>query len=230
MVDAVTGRLETPGTGGGMVASVAEALKAQEGTEDDLSWREVLAGRTFALGVGDGDIDIGDFDSLDGGAGHGMVFWGSGERRALSLEKEALSWSESEIAYTDRSGDAAIAGVHESRLTAMHPYLGWSGADGSRLWGVLGYGEGEIEDAEVVKRFGVQKGDSEFAAGASVPVVSADGLVLALKGDRGRRRAIRWRTTGRRSRRCLWTRGACGWRRKRVGPGRCPAGGRSRRR
>ena len=215
VVEAVTGRLEVPGTGGGMVASVAEALKAQEGTQDDLSWREALAGRTFALGLGDGDIDIGDFDSLYGGGGHGVVVWGSGEQRALSLEKEALSWSgdlfsahagvdaafgerlrgglalswsEGEIAYTDRSGDAAIAGVHESRLTAMHPYLGWSGDDGSRLWGVLGYGEGEIEivEAEVVERFGVQRSDSEFAAaavGASVPVVSADGLVLALKGS-----------------------------------------------
>ena len=65
---------------------------------------------------------------------------------------------------------------------------GWSGADGSRLWGALGYGAGEIEiaDAEVRERFGVQKGDSAFvgvAAGGSVPVASAGGLALALKGS-----------------------------------------------
>ena len=174
VVEAVTGRLEAPGTGGGMVASVAEALKAQEGTQDDLSWREALAGRTFALGLDDSEGGVGGAGG-SGGRGHGVVVWGSGEQRALSLEKEALSWSgdlfsahagvdaafgerlrgglalswsEGEIAYTDRSGDAAVAGVHESRLTAVHPYAGWSGSDGSRLWGVLGYGEGEIEIVE----------------------------------------------------------------------------------
>ena len=50
-----------------------------------------------------------------------------------------------------------------------------------------GYGEGEIAiaDAKVVEQgFGVQKGDSAFlgvAAGGAVPVLSADGLALALK-------------------------------------------------
>ena len=214
VVEAVTGRLEAPGTGGGMVASVAEALKAQEGTQDDLSWREALAGRTFALGLGDGDIDISDFDSLYGGGGHGVVFWGSGEQRALSLEKEALSWSgeaytalvgtdgqltrtlragvaaswfESYIDYMDKSGDAAIKGAHESRMQAIHPYLGWSGDGGSRVWAVLGYGVGEIEivDAEIVERFGVQRSDSQLlaaAAGGSVRAVSEGALTVDVKG------------------------------------------------
>ncbi len=214
VVEAVTGRLEAPGTGGGMVASVAEALKAQEGTQDDLSWREALAGRTFALGLGDGDIDISDFDSLYGGGGHGVVFWGSGEQRALSLEKEALSWSgeaytalvgtdgqltrtlragvaaswfESYIDYTDKSGDDAIKGAHESRMQAIHPYLGWSGDGGSRVWAVLGYGVGEIEivDAEIVERFGVQRSDSRLlaaAAGGSVRAVSEGALTVDVKG------------------------------------------------
>ena len=73
-------------------------------------------------------------------------------------------------------------------MTSVHPYLGWTGPDGARLWGMLGYGEGEIEitDAEVVDRFGVQRGASAFmgaAAGGSVPVWSAGGLTLALKGS-----------------------------------------------
>ena len=214
VVEAVTGRLEAPGTGGGMVASVAEALKAQEGTQDDLSWREALAGRTFALGLGDGDIDISDFDSLYGGGGHGVVFWGSGEHRALSLEKEALSWSgeaytalvgtdgqltrtlragvaaswfESYIDYTDKSDDDAIKGAHESRMQAIHPYLGWSGDGGSRVWAVLGYGVGEIEivDAKIVERFGVQRSDSQLlaaAAGGSVRAVSEGALTVDVKG------------------------------------------------
>ena len=63
---------------------------------------------------------------------------------------------------------AAIKGAHESRMRAIHPYLGWSGDDGSRLWAVLGYGVGAITDAMVVERFGVQRSDSRLlAAGAS---------------------------------------------------------------
>ncbi len=215
VVEAVTGRLEAPGTGGGVVASVAEALKAQEGTQDDLSWREALAGRTFALGLDDseGGGGVGGAGG-SGGRGHGVVVWGSGERRTLSLEKEALSWSgeaysilvgadgrvtrtlragvaaswfESRIDYTDKSGVAAIGGTHESRMRAIHPYLGWSGDDGSRLWGVLGYGEGEIEieDAEVVERFGVQRSDSRLLAvgtGGSVRAVSEGALTIDVKG------------------------------------------------
>ena len=205
-VDAVTRRLESPGPGGGILASglagAASMLRSNERAleEGAASWKDLLAGESFAVGLGPG-------------AGSAAVAWGSGERRRLSLDKEALDWSgdlfsahmgvdaplggglrgglaaswfEGEIEYADRSGEAAIAGVHDSRLAAAHPYLGWSGPDGSRLWGVMGYGEGEITiaDAEVAERFGVQKGDSAFlgvAAGGAVPVLSADGLALALK-------------------------------------------------
>ena len=217
VVDAVTERLESPGAAGGGspaagLAGAAAFLRANERAfeEGSASWKELLAGESFAAGLGPGAAGGGG-----GGSGSPAVAWGSGDWRRLALDKGALDWSgdlfaahvgidaplggglrgglaaswiEGEIEYTDRSGDAAIAGVHESRLAAVHPYLGWSGADGARLWGVLGYGEGEIEiaEAELVERFGVQKGGSAFAAaaaGGSVPVVSADGLVLALKGS-----------------------------------------------
>ena len=205
VVDAVTRRLESPG--GGVLASglagAASMLRSNERAleEGAASWKDLLAGESFVL-------------SLGSPAGSSpAAAWGSGERRRLSLDKEALDWSgdlfaahagvdaplggglrgglaaswfESAIKYVDRSGEAPIAGVHDSRMAAAHPYLGWSGPDGSRLWGALGYGEGEIEitDAEVAERFGVQKGDSAFlgvAAGGAVPVLSADGLALALK-------------------------------------------------
>ena len=219
VVEAVTGRLESSGAGSGMADTLASALKAREGAQDEsgVTWRDVVEGRTFAVALG------GDGSGADGGAGGGgggaggagAVMWGGGSRRSLSLDKGPLDWSgdvfaahvgvdapmggslrgglaaswiEGEIEYTDRSGDEAVTGVHVSRLAAVHPYAGWTGSDGSRLWGALGYGEGEIEivEAEVVERFGVQKGDSAFvgvAVGGSVPVVSADGLVLSLKGS-----------------------------------------------
>ncbi len=226
VVEAVTGRLESSGAGSGMADTLASALKAREGAQDEsgVTWREIVEGRTFAvaLGGGSGGPGGGSGSGADGGVGGGdgsgaagAVMWGSGSRRSLALDKGSLDWSgdlfaahvgmdallgeglrgglaaswiEGEIEYTDRSGDEAVTGVHVSRLAAVHPYLGWSGADGSRLWGALGYGEGEIEiaDTEFVERFGVQKGDSAFvgvAAGGSVPVASANGLALALKGS-----------------------------------------------
>ena len=213
-VDAVTRRLESPGPGGGVLASglagAASMLRSNERAleEGAASWKDLLAGESFVLGLGAAG---GSPTAAAGGAP--AAAWGSGERRRLSLDKESLDWSgdlfaahagvdaplggglrgglaaswfESAIEYVDRSGEAPIAGVHDSRMAAAHPYLGWSGPDGSRLWGALGYGEGEITitDAKVAERFGVQKGDSAFlgvAAGGAVPVLSADGLALALK-------------------------------------------------
>ena len=56
VVEAVTGRLEGPGPGGGMADTVAGALKAQERTRDEegLSWRKALEGRTFGGRAGRG--------------------------------------------------------------------------------------------------------------------------------------------------------------------------------
>ena len=225
VVEAVTGRLESSGAGSGMADTLASALKAREGMQDEsgVTWRDVVEGRTFAVALGGdgGGPGGGSGSGADGGVGGGSgsgssaVVWGGGSRRSLALDKGSLDWSgdlfaahvgmdallgeglrgglaaswiEGEIEYTDRSGDEAVTGVHVSRLAAVHPYLGWSGADGSRLWGALGYGEGEIEiaDTEFVERFGVQKGDSAFvgvAVGGSVPVVSANGLVVSVKGS-----------------------------------------------
>ena len=222
VVEAVTGRLESSGAGSGMADTLASALKAREGAQDEsgVTWRDVVEGRTFAVALGGGGAGSGAGGGGsgvggDGSGAAGAVMWGSGSRRSLALDKGSLDWSgdlfaahvgvdaplgdglrgglaaswiEGEIKYTDRSGDEAVTGVHESRLAAVHPYAGWTGADGSRLWGALGFGEGEIEiaDEEFVERFGVQKGGSAFvgvAAGGSVPVASAGGLALALKGS-----------------------------------------------
>ena len=216
VVDAVTARLESPGApGGNVVASgltgAAEFVRSNESAieEGTASWRELLGGESFAVGLGSG--------APDGGGGSPAVAWGSGDWRRLALDRPALewsgdlfaahvgvdaplgdglrggvaaSWTEGEIEYADRSGDdGEIAGVHTSRLAAVHPYAGWSAPDGSRLWGALGYGEGrvEISDDGIMERFGIQKADSTFmgvAVGASAaPLVLSDGLVVSLKGS-----------------------------------------------
>ncbi len=217
VIDALTGRLESAGLsvgdGAGVAASglagASEFLRSNDGAPGagSGSWRELLAGESFVLGVGS--------EAGGGGGGSPVMVWGSGDWRKLSLDDAVLDWSgellsahagvdarlggsvrggvaaswfESEIDYTDRSGEAAVSGVHESRLPAVHPWAGWFGSDGSRLWGVLGYGEGEVEiaDADLAERFGVQKSDSAFlaaAAGGSVPVASSGVFALALKGS-----------------------------------------------
>ena len=215
VTDAVAARLESPGApGGNVVASgltgAAEFVRSNERAieEGTASWRELLAGESFAVGLGSGAPD---------GGGSPVVAWGSGDWRRLALDKRELewsgdlfaahvgvdaplgdglrggvaaSWTEGEIEYADRSGDnGEITGVHVSRLAAVHPYAGWSGPDGSRLWGALGYGEGEVEisDDGIMERFGIQKADSAFmgvAVGASVaPLMLAEGLAVTVRGS-----------------------------------------------
>ena len=215
VVDAVAARLESPGApGGNVVASgltgAAEFVRSNERAieEGTASWRELLAGESFAVGLGSGAPE---------GGGSPAVAWGSGDWRRLALDKPELewsgdlfaahvgvdaplgeglrggvaaSWTEGEIEYADRSGDdGEIAGVHTSRLAAVHPYAGWSGPDGSRLWGALSYGEGEVEisDDGIMERSGIQKADSAFmgvAVGASVaPLMLADGLAVTVRGS-----------------------------------------------
>ena len=220
-LDAVTGRLESPDAAAPTVADGLETAagfaRANESAleEGDVSWKELLGGESFAFGLaGDGE----------GGPGAGgVVAWGSGDWRRLSRDEDALDWSgdafsahlgadaalrpdlraglaaswfSSDVDYTDRdrSGDAAVKGSHESRMTSLTPYLGWDAGDGARLWGAAGYGWGEIEIVDEVRaQFGAQKADSWFlagAAGGSVPVWSQGPATLEAKGSA---EATRWR-------------------------------------
>ena len=219
-LDAVTGRLESPDAAAPTAAAGLEAAatfaRANESAleEGDVSWKELLGGESFAFGLaGDGE----------GGPGAGgVVAWGSGDWRRLSRDEDALDWSgdafsahlgvdaalrsdlrgglaaswfSSDVDYTDRSQGEAIAGSHESRMTALTPYVGWAVGGGARLWGAAGYGWGEIEivDGDLRERFGAQKADSRFlagAAGGSVPVWSRGPATLKAKGSA---EATRWR-------------------------------------
>ena len=178
----------------GFLRSKGEALE-----DGERSWRELVGGESFALALGgDGEGEG------SGGGGSAMVMWGGGDWRDLSREHGTLSWSgklfsahvgadvalgggmmggvavsrfESAIGYTDRSdaGKGAIEGDHEQRMVAVHPYLGWSGAAGERLWAALGYGHGEVRmaDAAIFERYGWQESDGRLLAGAlggAVPV------------------------------------------------------------
>ena len=169
---AVAGRLESAAGGGASGASgggLATALEANEqALEDDASWKETLSGQSFAVALG----GSGDEGAAGTGLGRSVVVWGAGDRRHLSRDEPWLAWSgdlsafhlgadaalgsgvigglgvswfESRMDYVDRSEDELIEGVHRSRMASVQPYVGWSSAQGARLWASLGYGSGEIE-------------------------------------------------------------------------------------
>lgn len=57
----------------------------------------------------------------------------------------ALSWSRGGVDWTDRGGEAPGAGTYQSRMTSVHPYVGWSAHEGLRIWATAGLGAGDIE-------------------------------------------------------------------------------------
>ncbi len=217
-MDALSRRLGSSAGGGGSGAAGGGLSGALAGfvqsngpalQEGGVSWKELWSGQSFATGLGGGGEGA--------GGGRAVTVWGSGERRNLSRETPSLKWSgelfathlgadvgfgsgltggagvswyESGMDYTDRSGDdGPVAGVHRSRMASVQPYVGWSSGSGSRLWGALGYGSGEVEivDAALLERFGRQKSDSKLlaaAAGGALRVSPGGGaLRLDLKGE-----------------------------------------------
>ena len=201
-------------SGEGLSAALAGFMQSNEQTleEGGASWKELWSGQSFAVALGGG----GEGEGAGAGLGGPVTVWGAGDRRSLSRDTPSLAWSgelfathlgadvglgsgltggvgvswfESGMDYTDRSGEEGpVEGVHRSWMASVQPYLGWSSGSGARLWGALGYGVGEIEivDEALVERFGRQKSDSELravAAGGVVRVVSDGAAWVDLKGE-----------------------------------------------
>ncbi len=203
------------GSGEGLSAALAGFMQSngQALEEGGVSWKELWSGQSFAVALGGGGEEG---EGVGRGFGRAVTVWGAGERRSLSRDVPSLRWSgelfaahlgadvgfgsglvggagvswfESGMDYTDRSGEEGpVEGVHRSRMASVQPYLGWSSGTGARLWGALGYGAGEVEivDAALVERFGRQKSGSELlavAAGGVVRVVSGGAVRVDLKGE-----------------------------------------------
>ena len=135
VVDAVAGRLESPGPGVGRAGAAAAALKAQEGDDEaGLSWRDLVTGRTFAggLGAGGGPGSGGSGGEGAGGGGSGgAVMWGSGDRRSLSLDAAALGWSgelfSAHVGVDAPLGESLRGGVGASWFESAIEYADRSG-------------------------------------------------------------------------------------------------------
>ena len=199
-------------SGEGLAATLAGFVQANEqALEDDASWKEMLSGQSFAVALsGEGEGAAGT------GPGRSVIVWGAGDRRSLSRDVPSLRWSgdlsafhlgadaalgpgvtgglgvswfESRMDYVDRTPeDGPVEGVHRSRMASVQPYVGWSLGEGARLWASLGYGSGEIEieDEDLLDRFGRQRSGSALlaaAAGGAVRLVSDGAMRVDLKGE-----------------------------------------------
>ena len=131
------------------------------------SLARMLGGSSVALPLNAGD-------ARGSGRPGGLSVWASGDRRRYSgVEDDALAWDGDVFGfqlgadawawpdllaglsvarftgafdYSDRTDPLAVDGRYDSRMTSVHPYLGWYTSDRDvGLWATLGYGEGDIE-------------------------------------------------------------------------------------
>ncbi len=183
----------------GALRSNAQAL--EDGT---LTLDDVLTGSSFRLPLAAVN---------DGTTGGGPVVWGRGDRQALESTDSSFAWNGSvltgqlgidgclrenlltglalsrsigEFDYTDATSPTPAGGDYESRMTSVHPYLGWLSPQGLTLWATLGYGRGEIEIEDAQVRDGdpnypVRRSDTTLttaAAGGRGPLI-AEGPPIA---------------------------------------------------
>ena len=180
------------------------------GRSRGLSGRELLRGSSFLLSLG-ADGQAGD------GAGTRWTAWGradssrfdgTADRLALDgdvttltlgadaawnrwLAGVAVGLTEGEGGFrrhADENGhDGRGAGEPESRLTSIHPYLRYQASDRLSLWGMLGYGSGDLTlEADGSGRWSTDTAMRMAAAGTRsvlVPAAEAGDLELALRAD-----------------------------------------------
>ena len=203
-------------------STIAGALRSNAQAIEDgtLTLDDVLAGSSFRLPLAAAN------DDLAGGAG-GPVLWGRGERQALESTESAFAWdgtvltgqigidgclredlltglalsrSIGEFDYSDGTGSSPVRGDYESRMTSVHPYLGWTSPQGLDLWATLGYGRGEIEiDDEQVRDgdpdYAVRRSDMTLktaAAGASGPLMTDESPIAGGTMALGLRSEASW--------------------------------------
>ena len=118
----------------------------------------------------------GDWRALSvGGAETPVEFEGDVMSARLGIDRKwrgdllaglSLSRSHGSFDWVDRGepGYRALSGRHESRMTSLHPYVGWWPRENLGLWGTAGHGRGEvwIEDGEA----GRQSSDASLNAAA----------------------------------------------------------------
>ena len=153
----------TTGSLGGS-SSLAEILtaNAQTLTTGSLNLKQLLGTSAFRLrltedGAGPGCLTLwgqGDYRNLSSSDAQGLEWDGdllTGQVGADALLQPdlraglAVSWSEGDFDYTDRTTGEPFSGDYTSRMMSVHPYLTWWSPAGLDVWATGGYGQGEIE-------------------------------------------------------------------------------------
>ena len=178
------------------------------GTVRSLTGRELLLGSSFHLAAGGGEaggpgyaawgrIAVGGFDAeapaekgtvrLDGEVTTGIL--GADAQWERWLAGVALSVSEGEGSFDQPGVDS---GTVESSLTSVNPYVRYEASDRLSVWGLLGYGTGDMTMTQAARdkrdRI-VTRTDISMrlgAAGARGVLLEAGedgGIDLALRGD-----------------------------------------------
>ena len=182
-------------------------------TERSLTGRELLLGSAFVLNLsGDGEDGAGapgtrwtawgraSSSRFDGEA-DGLVLDGDVTTFTLGADATwdrwlagvAVSLSEGEGGFRDHDDTGGPnhpdrgSGTLESTLTSVHPYARLSLSERLSLWGLLGYGTGELDvEVEGVGRWSTDTTQEMAAAGARGVLVKAPetgGFELGLRGD-----------------------------------------------
>ena len=142
--------------------------------------RRTLADSSFVLPLSDGADDgwtawgegaYAEFDGTDGD----LEIDGEVVGATVGLDREqgrwrwglALSRSEGDGEVREAEGDRID---YESSLTGVHPYARWHGDGGLSAWGVLGWGEGELEETRDGERSETDLEMQMAALGASGPL------------------------------------------------------------
>ena len=178
------------------------------GTLQTLTGRELLLGSSFHLAAGGGEaggpgyaawgrVAVGGFDAeapaekgtvrLDGEVTTGIL--GADAEWERWLAGVALSVSEGEGTFDQPGVDS---GTVESSLTSVNPYVRYEASDRLSVWGLLGYGTGDMtmtqaargERAETVTRTDLMlRLGAAGARGVLLEAGEDGGIDLALRGD-----------------------------------------------
>ena len=177
--------------------SLHHALQSHAHALEDGSLRpeQVLSGTSFVVPLSDGTGPAelaclwgsGDYRAMAGG-GDRVVRWDGdvfGARLGADVRMRddilagvAVSWSRGGVDWTDRGGEAPVAGTYQSRMTSVHPYVGWSAHEGLRLWATAGLGAGDIEiDDAQAGRHESRVSMRTAAAGARAELLADDRVI-----------------------------------------------------
>ena len=171
-----------------------------------MTGRELLLGSSFHLSLGGDGDGAGAADTRWSAWGRASSSRFDGEAEGLIVDGDvttftlgadatwarwlagvAVSLSEGEGGYRDRAETGHGTGALESRLTSVHPYLRYEASERLSVWGILGYGTGEltleVEDKESWTTDTTMEMAAAGARSVLVPAPESGGVEVALRTD-----------------------------------------------